>query len=131
MNSQVVSIAGIAGRIGLSSLFILGAINKLLNYGATQTYMSGVGLEPTAILLPLTIALEGIGGLLVASGVRLGAYAGVALAIFTLATNAYFHRFWELDGTLAQLQLSLFFKNVAIAGGLIFAAAQLASKASK
>jgi putative oxidoreductase len=128
MNAQLAPIGQVIGRIGLASLFMLAALNKLLNYGATQAQMAGVGLEPSAILLPLTIALEGVGGLLVASGLRWGSYAGVVLAVFTLATNVLFHRFWELDGTVAQLQLSLFFKNVAIAGALLYVAAQVAGK---
>ncbi len=131
MKTQLITTVTILGRIGVASLFILGAINKLVNYGDTQTYMSGAGLEPASILLPLTIALEGIGGLLVASGVRPAKYAAIALALFTLATNVFFHRFWELDGMVAQLQLSLFFKNVAIAGALLFVAAQIAGRSSK
>jgi putative oxidoreductase len=128
MKKQLITTASIVGRIGVASLFILGAINKLLNYGETQTYMSSAGLEPASILLPLTIALEGIGGLVVASGIKPASYAAVLLAIFTLATNVFFHRFWELDGALAQLQLSLFFKNIAITGALVFISAQIASQ---
>lgn len=43
--------------------------------------------------------------------------------MFTLATNAVFYRFWEFSEPIASLEVSLFFKNVAIAGALIFVAA--------
>lgn len=109
------------GRVVLASLFVLGGLNKLMNYGATQVQMSDVGLWP--VLLPLVIALELGGGLAVALG-RWGAVsAALALAAFTLATNIFFHDFWAMSGEVAALELSLFFKNVSIAGGLLFAAA--------
>lgn len=109
------------GRVVLASLFVLGGLNKLMNYGATQVQMSEVGLWPA--LLPLVIALELGGGLVVALG-RWGAvFAALALAAFTLVTNIFFHDFWAMSGEIAALELSLFFKNVSIAGGLLFAAA--------
>lgn len=115
----------IAGRCGLASLFVFGAINKAMAYGDTATRMESVGLSPALILLPLTMILEGFGGLLLASGSRLAPYAGLALAVFTVATNLYFHRFWEVDASLAPLERSLFFKNIAITGALLFVAATM------
>jgi putative oxidoreductase len=111
------------GRIGLASLFILGALNKLANYDATLAKMIEAGLMPAAALLPLTILLEAVGGFMVTSGVRKAWIAAVALSAFTVATNVFFHRFWSLDGHIAALELSLFFKNIAIVGGLIAVAA--------
>jgi uncharacterized membrane protein YphA (DoxX/SURF4 family) len=111
------------GRAGLASLFILGAINKIATWDTVATRMEEVGLSPAWLLLPATVALEGIGGLMVALGVRGHHIAAGALAVFTLATNWYFHRFWELEGQIAGLELSLFFKNIAIAGALVAIAA--------
>ena len=45
--------------------------------------------------------------------------AALVLAGFTLSTNFIFHDFWTMDGDRAALELSLFFKNVSIAGGLV------------
>jgi putative oxidoreductase len=111
------------GCIGLASLFVLGALNKVSQFEITRATMSDVGLEPAGILLPLVIALEAIGGVMVATGLRLAWLAASALALFTMATNVIFHRFWELSGEIAALELSLFFKNIAIAGALIAVAA--------
>ena len=110
------------GRAVLGGFFVLAGINKLLSYGATVIYMEDAGLPGT--LLPLVIALELVGGLVVAVGkpVRLLPWAAIALAGFCVLTNLVFHRFWEMDGQLGQLELSLFFKNLAIAGGLLMAA---------
>lgn len=111
-----------AGRILLASLFILGGLNKMMNYADTIAMMRAAGLEPASMLLPPTIALELVGGLLVATGRRFAIPATLALALFTIATNVAFHRFWLMDGAESALQLSLFFKNVSIAGGLLFVA---------
>ena len=112
-----------AGRIGLASLFVLGGVNKLLNFSITSQRMSAVGLVPAELLLPLTIMLELGAGMLVARGGRWAWPAGLALALFTLATNIIFHRFWDLSGPLRDLELSLFFKNISIAGALLYCAA--------
>jgi putative oxidoreductase len=112
------------GRFLLASLFLLAGINKLLNFTPTLLRMQETGIPLSEIALPLTIALELIGGALLAWG-RWGAWqAAAALALFTLATNALFHRFWQMPAETAPLELSLFFKNVAIAGALIMVSAQ-------
>lgn len=115
----------VIGRAALGSLFVLGGINKIINYAATQTAMEHVGLAPASVLLPATIAFELGAGLIVVGGIRRWLpWAAGALALFTLATNAYFHAFWTLEGDMRQVELSLFFKNLAIAGALVCLASQ-------
>ena len=127
--SGKLSSAGLfAGRVGLASLFLLGGLNKILNYDATQQSMQIVGLEPAGLLLPMVIALELGGGVLLAIGRWFAPLAALALAIFTLATNIYFHDFWTMNGEVRTVELSLFFKNISIAGALIFAASALSQR---
>lgn len=121
----------IAGRIGLASLFLLGGTNKILNYAATLDNMRGVGLEPAGVLLPLVIALELGAGSLIAIGRWMAPLAALALAGFTLAANLAFHDFWTMEGDRAALELSLFFKNISIAGALLFLAGALSKEASE
>ncbi len=122
MTDLRLSILNHLGRIGLASLFLLGGMNKITTYGETALRMESVGLAPAVLLLPATIALELGAGLLVAIGRRGAAPAALCLALFTLATNVYFHDFWTMTGETRALELSLFFKNVAIAGGLVYVA---------
>jgi putative oxidoreductase len=124
-------VAFVIGRILLASLFILGGVNKIVNYALTLESMSAVGLEPANLLLPTTIALEIGGGLLVVIGRTFAAQAALALALFTFATNAYFHAFWTMEGAARMTELSLFFKNVAVAGGLIAVAGILSARSAK
>ena len=118
----------VGGRIARASLFLLGGLNKVLNYTATLASMEAVGLSPALLLLPLVIGLELIGGALVAFGRRGATLAALALAVFTLSTNLFFHDFWNMDGDIAALELSLFFKNVSVVGGLLFYAGALAAR---
>ncbi|MEM1081457.1 MAG: DoxX family membrane protein [Pseudomonadota bacterium] len=113
----------VLGRLLLASLFLLGGVNKILNFSATQASMQAVQLEPSLLLLILTIVLELGGGLLIAIGRWYVFPAALLLALFTLATNVYFHNFWAFEGEQQQVQLSFFFKNLSIAGGLFLIAA--------
>ncbi|MEO0501601.1 MAG: DoxX family protein [Pseudomonadota bacterium] len=113
-----------AGRVLLSSLFILAGINKVTDYAGTLAYMAGGGLPVPALLLPLVILLELGGGLAIALALPVHRIAALALAAFTLGANVLFHDFWALTGGEAQIQLSLFVKNVAVAGGLLLIAAR-------
>jgi putative oxidoreductase len=111
-----------AGRVLLSSLFILGGLNKLLDPAATVAMMQGAGLLLPGLLVWAVIALEMGGGLIVALGLRWHGWAALALAGFTLLANVLFHAFWTMESSAAAIQLSLFFKNIAVAGGLLVVA---------
>lgn len=121
-NSQWHGALTVIGRTGLASLFLLGGLNKLLAYSETMDRMAAEGLVPASILLPMTILLELSGGIALVAGRFPAFLAGLALALFMLATNAAFHRFWELSEPIASLELSLFFKNISIAGALVYVA---------
>jgi putative oxidoreductase len=118
----------VGGRILLASLFLLAGLNKIINYTATAQLMAQTGLSPSSILLPAVIALELGGGALIAFGSRQMVWAAFALAAYTLATNFFFHRFWEMAEPEAALQLSLFFKNIAIMGALLHVGAAAMSR---
>lgn len=121
----------VTGRVGLASLFLLGGLNKILNYDSTLLSMREAGLEPAGFLLPLVIVLELVGGSFVAVGNRMAGMAALLLAGFTIATNFAFHEFWAMEGERAALELSLFFKNISIAGALIFVAGTMLKEKSK
>ena len=112
-----------AGRCLLASLFLLGGIAKLLVPELYQGMMIEAGLTPVAILLPIVVVLELGGGLAIALGLRIAPWMALILAVHTLGTNVFVHRFWEFEGQLRQLGVSAFFKNAAIIGGLLYYAA--------
>jgi putative oxidoreductase len=118
--TSIANLAIVAGRVLLASLFILAGVNKMLNYQPTLQFMEQSGLAPAQLLLPLAIMLEFGGGCIVALGHRFMPIAAIGLAVFTLVTNFVFHAFWAISGPESALQLSLFFKNVAVMGALIY-----------
>ncbi len=128
ISDRQTAVVATAGRLLLASLFVFAGVLKLTSYSRTMASMTAVGLEPAGMLLPATIALELGGGLLVAIGRTGAAPAAFVLAIFTLATNYWFHDFWTMEGEVARLQGSLFLKNVAVAGGLLLLAGSYAQK---
>ncbi len=84
--------------------------------------MSQAGLPLVELLLPLTIALELFGGLLVLAGKRFHVEAAILLALFTLSTNLVFHDFWAMAEPERSVELSLFLKNLVVIGALLFVA---------
>lgn len=100
-----------SGRVLLAVLFLLSGIGKVGAYAATGAYMSAFGV-PSA-LLPVVIATEVLGALAIILGWK-ARVAGFLLAGFCLLTATIFHH------KLAdQAQLFDFFKDLAIAGGLL------------
>ena len=102
------------GRVMLALIFILAGVGKIMDPAGTMGYMQSMGVP--GILLWPTIALEVLGGLAVAVGFKTR-YAAIALAIFTIATAVIFHRNFA-----DQMQMIMFLKNIAIAGGLLLLA---------
>lgn len=105
-------IASLAGRILISALFIMGGVSKIQNYAGTAGYFESLGL-PT-FLLPAVIALEAVGGLAILLGWQTR-FVAFLLAGFTLMTSFIAH-----SNFADQVQMLMFMKNAAIAGGFLF-----------
>jgi len=99
------------GRILLALMFVLAGLNKISGYSGMQGYMDSMGVP--GALLPLVIALEVVGGLILMLGwhTRLTAFL---LAGFTLLATLIFH-----SNLSDQTQFLFFMKNLSIAGGLL------------
>ena len=106
--------AELGGRILMSILFILAGLGKITQYAGTQQYMAAMGVP--GALLPLVIALELGGGLLLVAGFKTRLIA-LALAGFSIASAVLFHR-----NLADQTMFIMFFKNVAMAGGFLIIA---------
>jgi len=106
--------SSLIARILLSHIFIMAGISKITGYAGTQGYMDSVGVP--GMLLPLVIILELGGGLALLVGwqTRLVSYA---VAAFTVIAAVIFH-----SNLADQMQMIMFMKNFAIAGGLLLLA---------
>ena len=50
--------------------------------------------------------------------------AALVLAAFTLVASVFFHAFWSVPADQAFVQQLMFFKNIAVIGGLLVLASQ-------
>ena len=128
------------GRLFLSVIFILSAINKIIDWQNTErglvalfcdwhSYVTTpIWQKFFSLLLPwcpfilvVVTVLELIGGVLVLIGyrARLGA---ILLLLFFIPITIFFHQFWFLEGIKRELQMIMFTKNIAILGGLLYVA---------
>jgi putative oxidoreductase len=120
----------IAARALMAVIFLVAGVRKLMTYGATLGYFAKLGIPLPDVVLPLTIALEVGGGLLLVAGWRVR-WVASALAIFTLATAFTAHAFWSADAAQFAGQLNNFLKNVAMVGGFLLLIAHAATSERK
>ncbi len=106
--------SSVVARVLLAHIFVLAGFSKISGYAGTQGYMDAMGVP--GMLLPLVIILELGGGLALIVGWQTRNIS-YALAGFTIIAAIIFHsNFGE------QIQMIMFMKNFAIAGGLLLLA---------
>lgn len=103
----------LVGRVLIAAIFILSGLSKIADPAGSMAYIASVGLPLPAVALAGAIIVELVGGALLISGYKVRAVASV-IALFSLATAVFFH-----NNLADQNQFIHFFKNVAIAGGLL------------
>lgn len=105
-------------RVLVASLFLIAGLRKLMNWTATMAVFTKLGVPMVELVLPLVVAIELGGGLLLVLGWRVR-WVAYLLAAFTLAAGIIGHGFWSADAAQFGNQLNHFLKNVAICGGLM------------
>ena len=112
----------LAGRVLLAALFLPAGISKLTGFEGTVGYIASVGLPLPAVgaVLALLVEIVGSVALIAGFGTRI---AALVLALFTLVASFFFHAFWAVPADQAFMVQLLFFKNVAVVGGLLALAA--------
>ena len=101
----------LVSRLLLGAIFIVEGYGKIAGYTAAQAYMQKYGVSD--MLLPLVIAVELLGGLLIVAGWQTRSAAFV-LAGFCILAALFFH----LDFANRSQSIQ-FMKNLAIAGGFL------------
>jgi putative oxidoreductase len=109
----------IMGRSLLGLYFIGPGLSKIFDFASTLALMRVKGVPFSSFLLPLTIAIQLLGGifLILGKNLRLTAFMLFGLTIFI---NIFIHNFWALNGDPSQAhEMQNFVKNLAIAAGLL------------
>ena len=112
----------LAGRLLFALLFLPAGIGKITGFAGTVGYITSAGLPAPTLAAIVALSLEIIGGLalVLGAGTRV---AALALALFTLVASFVFHNFWAVPEAQQLMQQLLFFKNIAVVGGLLSVAA--------
>ena len=105
--------AALAGRVLLAMLFLLSGINKVAQPVPTLAYINAVGLPFAPVVLAGSALVEIGGSVALVLGYRTR-FAAAVLAVFTVLAALIFH-----SNFADQNQFIHFFKNIAIAGGLL------------
>lgn len=113
----------LAGRILLALLFIPAGVSKIGGFEGTVGYIASVGLPLANVGAVLAIVVEIAGGLALLAGLATRT-AALTLAVFTLVASVFFHAFWSMPADQVFVNQLMFFKNLAIIGGLLLLAAQ-------
>jgi putative oxidoreductase len=106
-------VAALAGRILLAAIFVLSGLSKVAAPAGTIGYIASAGLPLPQVGLAIAVIVELGGGLALVAGFR-ARFVAAVLALFSLATALAFH-----NHLADQNQFIHFFKNVAMAGGLL------------
>lgn len=108
------------GRIGISLIFLLAGANKLMNFDAYQKLLTEKGFQyiPFVIFAAAVVEIIGAISLILGWKTRWGA---ILLLLFIVPTTLIFHNFWDfVEPAVRELQMIMFFKNLAIIGGLLY-----------
>ena len=110
------------GRILLAILFVPAGFGKIAGFEGMVGYANSVGMPMATVGVAAALVIELFGGLALLIGYRTR-IAALLLALFTLVASFFFHNYWAMPADAQMMQSLMFFKNIAIVGGLLAFAA--------
>ena len=108
----------LAGRILLALIFVISGFSKLTGFEGTVGYIASKGVPLPQLVAAGAIAVELIGGILLAIGWKTR-WAATAIFLFLIPTTLIFHAFWAAAAN-QQLETIQFMKNLSIMGGMLY-----------
>ena len=112
------SALNLIGRILIVALFLPAGLSKLAGFEGTLGYFASLGIPAPTFALAATIVIEIVGGIALLVGFQTRLVA-IILALFTLVAAVTGHAFWAAPADAAFIAQLLFFKNIAVMGGLL------------
>ncbi len=110
------------GRILMAVLFLVPGIRTLMAVSGTVGYFAKLGMPMPEVMVWVAIVIEIGGAAALILGWQTRRVAWLLIA-FTVIATLMAHRYWEFDAAQYANQMTHFFKNVAMVGGLLYIAA--------
>jgi putative oxidoreductase len=111
-------VAVLLGRMLLALIFVVSGFGKIGQFADTAGALASKGLPLPEVGVVLAIAVELGGGLMLVFGWK-ARWAALALAVFTIFASIFFHNFWMMSGEEVLTNQIMFFKNLAMIGGML------------
>jgi putative oxidoreductase len=106
------------GRLLVVALFLPAGLAKLTGFAGTVGYFGSLGIPAPTLAVVVTIVVEVLGSIALLVGFQTRIVA-LVMAIFTLAASVAGHAYWAAPADQAFVAQLLFFKNIAVMGGLL------------
>jgi len=112
------SALNLIGRLLIVALFLPAGLSKVAGFEGTLGYFASLGIPAPVFALVVTIVIEVLGSIALIVGFQTRVVA-IIMAIFTLVAAVTGHAFWAAPADAAFIAQLLFFKNIAVMGGLL------------
>jgi putative oxidoreductase len=112
-------LAYLTARVLTCGIWVAAGLHKATHYRNNIAEMSHLGVPLPRLVLPLVLALEMVGALLMVVDEYVWLVSLAWIAFMIPATWMYHFKFMMKDGTIVFPQFVTGWKNVSIAGGLL------------
>jgi putative oxidoreductase len=112
------SALNLIGRLLIVALFLPAGLGKIAGFEGTLGYFASLGIPAPVFALVATIVIEVVGSIALLVGFQTRLVA-IIMAIFTLLAAVTGHAYWAAPADAAFIAQLLFFKNIAVMGGLL------------
>jgi putative oxidoreductase len=111
-------VINLLGRLLIVALFLPAGLSKLTGFESTVGYFDSLGIPLATLAVVVTIVIEVVGSIALLLGFQTR-LAAIVLAVFTLTATLIGHAYWAAPADQAFVQQLMFFKNIAVVGGLL------------
>ena len=108
---------GVVLRVGLASAYLIGGVDKAMDFPGAVAEQAHFGLQPAALWAVLAIAVELVGAVLLIVN-RWTWLAAGALGVLTLVAMAVANNFWDMSGQARFMAKNAFFEHLGLICGL-------------
>lgn len=108
-------------RLLLVAEFVVAVNGKITGWSGQAAYMRSHGMHFITPLLAIALAIELLGSICLVVGIQTRIAAAI-MFVYLGIVSATLHDFWNMTGNAADANITEFFKNLGMMGGLLLLA---------